>query len=113
MQHSKDLASLAHLNLRGLHCPTPIIRCRARLQRLAAGESLRITTDNLDATRDILLWLKRGDARYLGWWHDNHGFHFMIQKPTALPPPRRPQRQRVTTWQRLREWLRIPAAEAC
>lgn len=113
MPDGMDLTHQARLNLCGLHCPTPIIRCRAMLQRLAAGESVQVTTDNLDATRDLLLWLQRGGARYLHWWHDAQGFHFLIQKPVS---PRRPlattQRSRLT-WARLREWLRMPSAAAC
>lgn len=103
----------AQLNLRGLHCPMPIIRCKATLQRLAAGESLQVTTDNLDATRDLLLLLNRGGARFLGWRHDADGFHFLIQKQFSLP---RPQPKRATLsdgWNWLRERLSIPHTETC
>lgn len=113
MHGGTDRTSLAHLNLRGLHCPAPIIRCRAALQRLAVGESLQVTTDTLDATRDLLLLLKRGGARYLGWRHDTQGFHFLIQKQAETPRPLTKPRAPSPSRHRLRAWLRIPSPEAC
>lgn len=67
------------LDLSGLNCPVPVLRCKAALQRLEPGAGLLVTTDNLDATRDIHLLIQRSEVQFLDVRCDERGCHFQIR----------------------------------
>lgn len=93
MRHTSQLNSC--LDLSGLHCPAPLIRCLAVLHKLPAGSDLRVTVSNLDALNDIVLLLRRGPHHLLGWGHDADGrCHFYIRK-VVTARPRTQQRSRL------------------
>lgn len=80
-----------HLDLSGLHCPAPLIRCLATLQRLPNGACLWVTVSNRDALNDIALLLRCGPYPLLDWQQDANGrCHFQIHKNG--PTPARPRR---------------------
>lgn len=90
MKHGTDEV-VCRLDLSGLHCPAPLIRCLAALHRLPHGASLQVTVSNRDALSDIALLLRRSTHRLLEWRQDDDGrCHFKIHKNPAAPA--RPQR---------------------
>lgn len=79
MRNTSQLSSC--LDLSGLHCPAPLIRCLAVLHKLSAGSELRVTVSNPDALNDIALLLRRGPHHLLGWDQDADGrCNFYIRK---------------------------------
>lgn len=75
------------LDLSGLHCPAPLIRCLATLHRLPVGSRLHVTVSNPDALNDIALVLKRSPHDLLDWWQDSDGrCHFHIRKTITTRP---------------------------
>ncbi|MBU1191476.1 MAG: sulfurtransferase TusA family protein [Gammaproteobacteria bacterium] len=75
------------LDLSGLHCPAPLIRCLATLHRLPVGNRLHVTVSNRDALNDIALMLRRGPHHLLDWWQDSDGHcHFHIRKAISTRP---------------------------
>lgn len=66
------------LDLSGLNCPVPVLRCKAAQQRLEPGAGL-LVTDNLDATRDIHLLIQRREVQFLDVRCDERGCHFRIR----------------------------------
>ncbi|MFN2309512.1 MAG: sulfurtransferase TusA family protein [Gammaproteobacteria bacterium] len=94
------------LDLSGLHCPVPLIRCLASLERLPVGAGLRVTVSNRDALNDLALLLRRGPHRLVGWRQGRDGrCHFHIRKRGPTPP--RPQ-ARVSLLHWLLRHLGVP-----
>ena len=89
------------LDVRGLHCPVPVIRCRATLDLMEYGEVLYL----VGSDRDLLWEIRRLSAR-LG--HDlavlSHSAgecHLILRKRTS---PRRSGHRRLVRG-RLAHWL--------
>lgn len=106
------------LDLSGLHCPWTVLRCKAALQRLNPEDELTITTDNMDATRDIHLFIQRGVVKFLGVRCDEHGCHFKVRAAHPGDHPARlqsPSKRLRITGRVLERWLAghwgIPAVD--
>ena len=79
------------LDLSGLHCPVPLIRCLAALHRLPHGARLQVTLSTRDALNDIALLLRRSTHQLVDWQQDANGHcHFQIHKnaPSSACPSR-------------------------
>lgn len=72
-----------HINAAGLHCPQPIIRCKASLSNMKNGEVLEVVTTDKDSLRIIpALVTSLGDELIDVVTHDNQ-LHFFIRRNSS------------------------------
>lgn len=97
------------LDVRGLHCPVPVIKCRATLDLMEYGEVLYLVGSDRD-----LLWEIRRLAARLG--HDlallSHSAgecHLMLRKRTFARRPGHWRRERGGLAHWLASWGRGPS----
>ncbi|MBI5462197.1 MAG: sulfurtransferase TusA family protein [Gammaproteobacteria bacterium] len=68
------------VDVTGLHCPAPVIRCRATLARMAEGEVLILRATDRDAHREILGLVERFGHRLLEVRGHDAAVEFVILK---------------------------------
>ena len=64
----------------GLYCPTPVLKTRQEMNKLAIGEILEILADDPAAEEDLKAWAKRTGQKILKIEKTNEGMRFLIQK---------------------------------
>ena len=64
----------------GLYCPTPVLKTRQEMDRLAIGEILEVWADDPAAEEDLKAWAKRAGQRILAIERTDEGMKFLILK---------------------------------
>jgi len=64
----------------GLYCPTPVLKTRQEMDRLAIGEILEVLADDPAAEEDLKAWARRAGQKILEIKRTNEGLRFLIQK---------------------------------
>jgi len=64
----------------GLYCPTPILKTRQEMDKLAVGEILEVLADDPAAEEDIKAWAKRAGQTILEIEKGDEGLRFLIRK---------------------------------
>ena len=64
----------------GLYCPTPVLKTREEIDKIAIGDTLEILADDPAAEEDIKAWAKRAGQRILEIGKTGEGKRFLIQK---------------------------------
>ena len=64
----------------GLYCPTPILKTRQEMDKLAIGQILEVLADDPAAEEDIKAWAKRAGQKILEIERASEGLRFLIQK---------------------------------
>lgn len=64
----------------GLYCPTPVLKTREEIDRIAIGEVLEVLADDPAAEDDIKAWAKRAGQRILKIEETDEGKRFLIQR---------------------------------
>ena len=64
----------------GLYCPTPVLKTREEIDRIAIGDTLEVLTDDPAAEEDIKAWAKRTGQRILEIGKIEEGKRFLIQR---------------------------------
>jgi len=64
----------------GLYCPTPVLKTRQEMDKLAVGEILEVLADDPAAEEDIKAWAKRTGQTILEIAKGDEGLRFLIQK---------------------------------
>jgi len=64
----------------GLYCPTPVLKTRQEMDKLAIGETLEVLTDDPAAEEDLKAWAKRTGQKILEIEKTGEGMRFLIQK---------------------------------
>jgi tRNA 2-thiouridine synthesizing protein A len=64
----------------GLYCPTPVLKTREEIDKIAIGEVLEVLADDPAAEADIKAWAKRAGQRILKIEETGEGKRFLIQK---------------------------------
>ncbi len=85
--HSSRQNYAATLDASGLHCPQPIINCKAMLALLDEGEILYMIATDRDALREIRQLVRHTGNRLCGYHFIDGKHHFQIEKRS--PRPRR------------------------
>ena len=77
-----DSAQQAHqvLDCIGLYCPTPILKTREEMDKLAIGEILEVLADAPAAEEDLKAWAKRAGQKILKIEKNDEGLRFLIRK---------------------------------
>ena len=65
------MSDLPTLDLRGLKCPTPIVRLNEEFRRLDAGAELLATASDRAFELDVQAWCRRTGNELLSLEHDN------------------------------------------
>lgn len=64
----------------GLYCPTPVLKTRQEMDKLAIGEILEVSADDPAAEEDLKAWAKRAGQRILAMEKTDVGMRFFISK---------------------------------
>lgn len=64
----------------GLRCPEPVMLIRAKVRKMAAGETLLIVADDPATTRDIPSFCRFMDHQLVAQETDGAPYHYLIQK---------------------------------
>ena len=64
----------------GLYCPTPVLKTRQEMDKLAIGETLEVLADDPAAEDDLKAWAKRTGQKILEIEKTDEGMRFLIQK---------------------------------
>ncbi len=75
-------AKRAHqiLDCIGLYCPTPVLKTRQEIDKLAIGEVLEVWADDPAAEEDLKAWAKRTGQKILEIEETDEGMRFLILK---------------------------------
>jgi len=81
MAESKS-AERAHkiLDCIGLYCPTPVLKTRQEMDKIAVGEILEVLADDPAAEADLKAWAKRAGQKILKIDKTDEGWRFLMQK---------------------------------
>jgi len=76
------LTNRAHqiLDCIGLYCPTPVLKTRQEIDKLAIGEVLEVWADDPAAEGDLKAWAKRSGQKILEIEKTDEGMRFLILK---------------------------------
>ncbi len=69
------------LDARGLNCPLPILRARKSLNRLEAGQVLKVISTDPGSVKDFIAFCKQTGNELLETVEQNNEFLFLIKKP--------------------------------
>ena len=64
----------------GLYCPTPVLKTRQEMDKLAIGEILEVWADDPAAEEDIKAWAKHAGQKILAIERTDEGMKFLVQK---------------------------------
>jgi tRNA 2-thiouridine synthesizing protein A len=81
MADSKSEKQVRHtLDCIGLYCPTPVLKTRQEMDKLAIGEILEVLADDPAAEEDLKAWARRAGQKILEIKKANEGLRFLIRK---------------------------------
>jgi len=69
-----------YVDTKGLHCPLPIIHCKATLNKLNVGDTLLLRASDADISSEIELLVKNPEYILLKSWHEKDIYFFRIEK---------------------------------
>ena len=69
-----------NLDCVGLYCPTPVLKTREEIDKMAIGDTLEVLADDPAAEEDIKAWAKRAGQQVLKIEKTDEGKRFLIQK---------------------------------
>jgi TusA-related sulfurtransferase len=68
------------IDVRGLFCPEPVFRTKIEMERLAAGDMLKVISDDPESEEDISRWVKRSGHELLSLNKTEKDLEFLIKK---------------------------------
>ncbi len=68
------------IDVRGLFCPEPVFRTKIEMERLAAGDLLKVVSDDPESEEDISRWVKRTGHELLSLNKTEKDLEFLIKK---------------------------------
>jgi tRNA 2-thiouridine synthesizing protein A len=68
------------IDVRGLFCPEPVFRTKIEMERLAAGDMLKVVSDDPESEEDISRWIKRSGHELLSLNKTEKDLEFLIKK---------------------------------
>lgn len=77
---SEEIQADAELDCVGLYCPMPIAMTKEEIDKLEAGQILKVEADDPAAEEDIKRWAKRTGHEILSFEKDEHILTFYIKK---------------------------------
>jgi tRNA 2-thiouridine synthesizing protein A len=72
--------SVKTIDVRGLFCPEPVFRTNIEMERMAAGDTIKIVSDDPDSEEDISRWVKRSGHELLSLNKNQQDLEFVIRK---------------------------------
>lgn len=68
------------LDVRGLYCPSPVLRAKEEMDRLQPGQLIRIIASDPATQEDIPRWAKRAGHEVVSLIRDDQDITFVIRK---------------------------------
>ncbi len=76
-----DYAITLELDLSGLTCPMPLLKTKQALNKLAAGDIVRVVATDPASERDFRVFAEQSGNRLLSMETADGRFTFVLQKP--------------------------------
>lgn len=76
-----DYAITLELDLSGLTCPMPLLKTKQALNKLAAGDIVRVVATDPASERDFSVFAAQSGNRLLSTEKADGRFTFVLQKP--------------------------------
>ena len=67
------------LDVKGMHCPLPVLRANRALRAMAAGERLRVLATDRAAVADFQAFCRETGHALLAWSEEAGTFSFLIR----------------------------------
>ena len=80
MKMAEEMHADAELDCVGLYCPMPIAMTKEEIDKLDAGQILKVEADDPAAEEDIKRWAKRTGHEILSLEKEDHILIFYIRK---------------------------------
>lgn len=74
---------IAEVDARGLSCPLPLLKAKQALNRLAAGERLRVVATDSGSVRDFRVFCEQSGNRLIEASEDDGVYTYLLQKRGA------------------------------
>ncbi len=89
MKRKQEALDVTYIDTSGLHCPLPIINCKASLDKLNTGERLLLKATDVDIFREISLLVKNTEYVLLNSWKDKGSYFFQLERIFMRKKPAR------------------------
>jgi tRNA 2-thiouridine synthesizing protein A len=74
---------IAEVDARGLSCPLPLLKAKQALNRLAAGERLRVVATDAGSVRDFRVFCEQSGNRLIEASENGGVYTYLLQKRGA------------------------------
>jgi tRNA 2-thiouridine synthesizing protein A len=74
---------IAEVDARGLSCPLPLLKAKQALNRLAAGERLRVVATDPGSVRDLRVFCEQSGNRLIEASENGGVYTYLLQKRGA------------------------------
>ena len=68
------------LDTLGLYCPVPVWEAAKQIQRMQAGQVLKVLSDDEQIVEDMPVWCRRTGNEYLGLTQHETEYHVFVRK---------------------------------
>lgn len=78
-----NMSELVELDARGLQCPLPLLKLKQQLNRMSAGDQIRVQTTDAGSVRDFAAFIRQ-TGHYLHSQEElDGGYVFLIEKSSG------------------------------
>jgi len=74
---------IAEVDARGLSCPLPLLKAKQALNRMAAGERLRVVATDAGSVRDFRVFCEQSGNRLIEASENEGVYTYLLQKRGA------------------------------
>lgn len=74
---------IAEVDARGLSCPLPLLKAKQALNRMAAGERLRVVATDAGSVRDFRVFCEQSGNRLIKASENEGVYTYLLQKRGA------------------------------
>lgn len=77
---SETVSPTKTIDVKGLFCPEPVFRTKIEMERMGAGDILKVIADDPEAEEDISRWVKRNGHELVNFTKGDKELVFLIKK---------------------------------
>lgn len=78
-----NMSELVELDARGLQCPLPLLKLKQQLNRMSAGDRIRVQTTDVGSVRDFGAFIRQTGHHLHAQEEVDGGFVFLIEKSSG------------------------------
>lgn len=76
----KPESQIPLLDLSGLNCPLPVLKTKAALARMSAGDELQVLVTHPDSVREFEVLCRGKDVDLVEFHQSDDGYHYLLRK---------------------------------